>query len=209
VSSSSSWRDSEAGGRQYHLVIVVSKKRYSYRKKNLQKAQETSLGQVGLSSFFSLLLFVSSLSLLSSLLFACSSCCSVCLLSLVMLCHRLKVTQHQRKLRWRKKKRKEKKKNSLSNRDYFLKKIDPAHHQKAMALWLGFGFSNPKPGQSHHEAIFTARLGLAYLGLAWPGSWPQAGPGTSLDKSDAYGHHHRRSTVLAPDDKMTPPSRST
>jgi len=78
------------------------------------------------------------------------------------------------------KKKKEKKKISLSNRDYFLKKIDPAHHQKAMALWPGFGFSNPKPGQSHHEATFTARLGLAYLGLAWPGSWPQAGPGTSL-----------------------------
>jgi hypothetical protein len=55
-----------------------------------------------------------------------------------------------------------------------------------MALWLGFGFSNPKPGQSHHEAIFMARLGLAYLGLAWPGSWPQAGPGTSLVSSPWY-----------------------
>jgi hypothetical protein len=25
-----------------------------------------------------------------------------------------------------------------------------------------------------------AQLSLAYLGLAWPGSWPQAGPSTSL-----------------------------
>jgi hypothetical protein len=103
-----------------------------------------------------------------------------CLLSLVMLCHRVLCDTTSEKTPMEKKK-KEKKRISLSNRDYFLKKIDPAHHQKAMALWLGFGFSNPKPGQSHHEAIFTARLGLAYLGLAWPGSWPQAGPGTSLD----------------------------
>jgi hypothetical protein len=33
-----------------------------------------------------------------------------------------------------------------------------------------------KPGQSQHGALITARLGLAYLGLAWPGSRLQAWP---------------------------------
>ena len=33
---------------------------------------------------------------------------------------------------------------------------------------------------SRHEAVNMARPGLAYLGLAWPGSRPQAGPCTAL-----------------------------
>jgi len=45
---------------------------------------------------------------------------------------------------------------------------------------LALAFQHPKPGQSCHEAISVAQLGLAYLGLAWPGSWPQAGPHTAL-----------------------------
>jgi hypothetical protein len=45
---------------------------------------------------------------------------------------------------------------------------------------LALAFQYPRPGQSHHEAILMARLGLAYLGLAWPSSWPQAGPSTPL-----------------------------
>ena len=49
-----------------------------------------------------------------------------------------------------------------------------------MAWWLGFGFSNGKPGQSHREAITTAQLGLAYLGSAWLGLRPQARPCKAL-----------------------------
>ena len=45
---------------------------------------------------------------------------------------------------------------------------------------LALAFQNPKLGQSHYEAVFAAQLGLAYLGLAWPGSRPQARPGTAL-----------------------------
>ena len=33
---------------------------------------------------------------------------------------------------------------------------------------------------SRHEAVNMARPGLAYLGSAWPGSRPQAGPCTAL-----------------------------
>ena len=53
-------------------------------------------------------------------------------------------------------------------------------HQKAAAWRLGFGFSNGKPGQSRREAVTTARLGLAYLGSAWLGIRPQAGPCKAL-----------------------------
>ena len=45
---------------------------------------------------------------------------------------------------------------------------------------LALAFQKCKPGQSRHEAVNTARLGLAYLGSAWPGLWPQAGPCTAL-----------------------------
>ena len=45
---------------------------------------------------------------------------------------------------------------------------------------LALAFQECKPGQSHHEAVIKAWLGLAYLGLAWPGSRPQAGPCTAL-----------------------------
>jgi hypothetical protein len=51
-----------------------------------------------------------------------------------------------------------------------------SHHQKNWSTQRGssppkshglaLAFQNPKPGQSSHEAIFMARLGLAYLGLA-------------------------------------------
>ena len=51
---------------------------------------------------------------------------------------------------------------------------------KTAAWRLGFGFSNGKPGQSRREAVTTARLGLAYLGSAWLGLRPQAGPCTAL-----------------------------
>jgi hypothetical protein len=33
-----------------------------------------------------------------------------------------------------------------------------------------------------------ARLGSAYLGLAWPGSRPEAGPGTALGKVQGEVH---------------------
>ena len=41
-------------------------------------------------------------------------------------------------------------------------------------------FQNIRPGQSHHKAVILAWLSLAYLGLAWPGSRPQARPCTAL-----------------------------
>jgi hypothetical protein len=172
VSSSSSWR--EAGGRQYHLVIVVSKKEIQLQKKELTESPRDI-------SWAFFLLFPPPFCLLVVVIVVALVCLFKLLFCLlVVACDVVSQSDTSSEKTPMEKKRKEKKKISLSNRDYFLKKIDPAHHQKAMALWLGFGFSNAKPGQSHHEAIFTARLGLAYLGLAWPGSWPQAGPGTSL-----------------------------
>ena len=45
---------------------------------------------------------------------------------------------------------------------------------------LALAFQECKPGQSRHEAVKMARLGPAYLGPAWPGSRPQAGPCTAL-----------------------------
>jgi len=41
---------------------------------------------------------------------------------------------------------------------------------------LALAFQQGRPGQSHLEAVITARLGLAYFGRAWLGSRPQAGP---------------------------------
>jgi hypothetical protein len=41
---------------------------------------------------------------------------------------------------------------------------------------LALAFQQGKPGQSHHEADITARLGLAYSGPAWLGSRLQARP---------------------------------
>ena len=53
--------------------------------------------------------------------------------------------------------------------------------QKAGAWAAGSGFLNtPKPGQSHLQALMTAWLGQAQTGLAGLGSWPKAGPGTTL-----------------------------
>ena len=50
---------------------------------------------------------------------------------------------------------------------------------------LALAFQDARPGQSPHEAVINnlARLGSAYLGPAWPGSRPQAGPCTSLSES--------------------------
>ena len=52
--------------------------------------------------------------------------------------------------------------------------------QKPRPDGLALAFQERKPGQSRHEAVITARPGLAYFGLAWPGSRPQAGPSTAL-----------------------------
>ena len=52
---------------------------------------------------------------------------------------------------------------------------------------LALAFQECEPGQSRHEAVNTARPGLAYLGPAWPGSRPQAGPCTALLQDSAYG----------------------
>ena len=48
---------------------------------------------------------------------------------------------------------------------------------------LALALQDSRPGQSPQEATILARLGLAYLGLAWPSSQPEAGPCTSLEKS--------------------------
>ena len=53
---------------------------------------------------------------------------------------------------------------------------------------LALAFRESKPSQSCQEAVIAARLGLAYLGLAWPGLWPQAGPCTALYISDIPGY---------------------
>ena len=45
---------------------------------------------------------------------------------------------------------------------------------------LALAFQTCKPGQSHYEAGTTAWLGLAYMGLDLPSSWPQARPCTAL-----------------------------
>ena len=45
---------------------------------------------------------------------------------------------------------------------------------------LALASHNPRPGQSRQKAVILARLGPAYVGLAWPGSRPEAGPGTAL-----------------------------
>jgi len=45
---------------------------------------------------------------------------------------------------------------------------------------LALTFQTPSRAKSQDEAIILARPGLAYLGLAWPGSRPEAGPSTSL-----------------------------
>ena len=45
---------------------------------------------------------------------------------------------------------------------------------------LALACQNHRPGQSHHKAINLAWPGLAYLGLAWLGSQPEARLGTAL-----------------------------
>ena len=60
----------------------------------------------------------------------------------------------------------------------------PSPHQKPRLGGLALAFFKKKPSQSQHEAVNTARPGLAYLGPAWLGLRPQAGPGTSLTLPD-------------------------
>jgi hypothetical protein len=45
---------------------------------------------------------------------------------------------------------------------------------------LALAWLNCRPGQKPKKAIILARPGLAYFGLAWPGSRPEAGPSTPL-----------------------------
>ena len=45
---------------------------------------------------------------------------------------------------------------------------------------LALASQEGKPGQSRRKAVTTAQLGLAYLGSAWLGLRPQAGPCTAL-----------------------------
>ena len=81
---------------------------------------------------------------------------------------------------------------------YDQKKLIHAATKKLRLSGLALAFQNPRPGQSHHEAVFTARLGLAYLGLAWPGSRPQAGPGKALPAILRVHWHlaHKSSTSI-------------
>jgi hypothetical protein len=45
---------------------------------------------------------------------------------------------------------------------------------------MALAFETHRPGQSCGQAMTLAWLGLAYLGLALAGPWPEAGPSTSL-----------------------------
>ena len=63
-------------------------------------------------------------------------------------------------------------------------KLQSKSTKKLQLNSLALAFQNPRPGQSCHEAIIMAWLGLAYLGSAWFSSWPQAGPGTALKMVD-------------------------
>ena len=55
-----------------------------------------------------------------------------------------------------------------------------SHCHKLQPEGLALALQNSRPGQSPQEATILAQLGLAYLGLAWPGSQPEARPCTSL-----------------------------
>ena len=63
-----------------------------------------------------------------------------------------------------------------------------------MADGLALAFQESKLSQSRHEAVIAAWLVPAYLGLAWPGLRPQAGPCTVLVR--AKSEHHLLSTLL-------------
>jgi hypothetical protein len=69
--------------------------------------------------------------------------------------------------------------------------------EKPRLSGLALAFQNLKPGQSHYEAPSTARHGLAYLGPAWPGSRPQAGPCTALIAGQCRsGNRHSHLPVM-------------
>jgi hypothetical protein len=55
-----------------------------------------------------------------------------------------------------------------------------SHTQKLWPDGLALAFQTHKLSQSHDEATTLAWLGLAYLGPAWLGLWPEAGPCTAL-----------------------------
>jgi hypothetical protein len=48
---------------------------------------------------------------------------------------------------------------------------------------LALALLKPRLGQSRQQAVILARLGPAYLVTAWPGSRPEARPGTALPTS--------------------------
>jgi len=49
-------------------------------------------------------------------------------------------------------------------------------------------FPYPRLGQKLAQAKGQAQLGPAFFGLAWPGFWPQAKAGTSLDVRDGRAY---------------------
>ncbi|KAG1786260.1 uncharacterized protein HD556DRAFT_1313609 [Suillus plorans] len=59
----------------------------------------------------------------------------------------------------------------------FLGRCKPqAQFQKPRPKPAASAFHNVRPGQSRHQAVTLAQLGLAYSGPAWPGPRPEAGP---------------------------------
>ena len=57
-------------------------------------------------------------------------------------------------------------------------KIKSIYLQKPGPKPVALAFKNRRPGQKPTQAKYK---GLAFFGPAWPGFWPQAGAGTSLD----------------------------
>lgn len=52
--------------------------------------------------------------------------------------------------------------------------------EKSWPDGLALAYQNHRLSQSRQKVIITARLGSAYLDLAWPGSQPEARLGTAL-----------------------------
>ena len=56
-------------------------------------------------------------------------------------------------------------------------------YEKPWPRPTALAFTKPRLGQKPSQAKVLARLGPAFFGSAWPGLWPQAGAGTSLNIS--------------------------
>ena len=58
--------------------------------------------------------------------------------------------------------------------------VDEQIVEKPWLDGLALAFETSSRAKANIGPSPMARLGLAYLGLAWPGPWPEARPGTAL-----------------------------